>query len=300
MGSKISLVTPTFNRAGTLAATLASVANQRGRFDLQYVVIDGGSTDGTLELLNAKKGLVGDYVSEPDGGMYDAIAKGFARTDGEILGWLNSDDTLFPWAFDLITRIFDDVPEIQWISTLTQAAIDADGDIRYLRKVPGYAQQAFFDGVYFGFGGAGDRHATDFIQQESTFFRRALWERVGEPALRSASLAGDFALWAAFMGEAPLVGVDAPLGAFRTHSAGQLSRGQRESYVQQCKAALNAARAKLNYTARAVEGAATYNGIYAEKTAPEQVNSRWRVVERPFHVLPKGDLKTALNQRLVF
>jgi len=300
MGSKISLVTPTFNRAGTLAATLASVANQRGRFDLQYVVIDGGSTDGTLELLNAKKGLVSDYVSEPDGGMYDAIAKGFARTDGEILGWLNSDDTLFPWAFDLITRIFDDVPEIQWISTLTQAAIDADGDIRYLRKVPGYAQQAFFDGVYFGFGGAGDRHATDFIQQESTFFRRALWERVGEPALRSASLAGDFALWAAFMGEAPLVGVDAPLGAFRTHSAGQLSRGQRESYVQQCKTTLNAARAKLNYTARAVEGAATYNGIYAEKTAPEQVNSRWRVVERPFHVLPKGDLKTALNQRLVF
>jgi glycosyltransferase involved in cell wall biosynthesis len=300
MASKISLVTPTFNRATTLAATLASVANQRGRYDLQYVVIDGGSTDGTLDLLNAKKGLISDYVSEPDDGMYDAIAKGFARTDGEILGWLNSDDTLFPWAFDLITRIFTDVPEIQWISTLTQAAIDADGDIRYLRKVPGYAQQAFFDGVYFGFGGAGDRHATDFIQQESTFFRRALWNRVGEPALRSASLAGDFALWTAFMGEAPLVGVDAPLGAFRTHSAGQLSRGQRETYVQQCKSALSAARTKINYTARAVEGAATYNGIYAEKTAPEQENSRWRVVERPFHVLPKGDLKTALNQRLVF
>ena len=300
MASKISLVTPTFNRARTLAATLASVANQRGRFDLQYVVIDGGSTDGTLDLLNAKKGLVSDYVSEPDGGMYDAIGKGFARTDGEILGWLNSDDTLFPWAFDLITRIFNDVPGIQWISTLTQASIDADGDIRYLRKVPGYAQQAFFDGVYFGFGGAGDRHATDFIQQESTFFRRALWNRVGEPALRSASLAGDFALWTAFMGEAPLVGVDAPIGAFRIHSAGQLSRGQRETYVQQCKGALSAARTKINYTTRAVEGAATYNGTYAEKASPEQENSPWRVVERPFHVLPKGDLKTALNQRLVF
>lgn len=300
MAIKISLVTPTFNRATTLAATFASIASQRGRFDLQYVVIDGGSTDGTLDLLNARKDLISDYVSEPDGGMYDAIAKGFARTDGEILGWLNSDDILFPWAFDLITRIFSDVPEIQWISTLTQAAIDADGDIRYLRKVPGYAQQAFFDGVYFGFGGAGDQHATDFIQQESTFFRRDLWNRVGEPALRSQSLAGDFALWAAFMGEAPLVGIDAPLGAFRIHSAGQLSRGQRETYVQQCKSALNAVRTKLNYTSRPIEGAATYNGIYVEKAAPEQENSRWRVVERPFHVLPKGDLKTALNQRLVF
>lgn len=300
MAAKISLITPTFNRVTTLAATLASLEAQRGRFDLQYVVVDGGSTDGTLDLLNAKKRLITDWVSEPDGGMYDAIAKGFARTDGDILGWLNSDDTLFPWAFDLITRIFNDVPEIQWISTLTQAAIDADGDIRYLRKVPGYAQQAFFDGVYFGFGGAGDRHATDFIQQESTFFRRALWERVGEPALRSQSLAGDFALWTAFMGEAPLVGVDAPLGAFRIHSAGQLSRGQREKYVDQCKAALGAARGKLSYTPRAVEGAATYTGIYAEKRAPEQEQSAWHVVERQFHVLPRGDLKTALNQRLVF
>ncbi|MGE4062737.1 MAG: glycosyltransferase [Rhodospirillaceae bacterium] len=300
MAHKISLITPTFNRVSTLAATLASVEHQRGRFDLQYVVIDGGSTDGTLDLLHAKKGLISDYVSEPDGGMYDAIAKGFARTDGEILGWLNSDDTLFPWAFDLITRIFDDVPQIQWISTLTQAAIDADGDIRYLRKVPGYAQQAFFDGVYFGFGGAGDRHATEFIQQESTFFRRSLWARAGEPALRSASLAGDFALWTAFMAEAPLVGVDAPLGAFRIHSAGQLSRGQRETYVQQCKAALTAARTKLNYVPRVVEGSASYTGIYAEKRFPEQERSSWHVVERPFHVLPRGDLKTALNQRLVF
>lgn len=300
MAAKITLVTPTFNRVSTLAATLASVAGQRGRFDLQYVVIDGGSTDGTLDLLNAKKGLISDWVSEPDGGMYDAIAKGFARTDGEILGWLNSDDTLFPWTLDLITRIFTDVPEIQWISTLTQAAIDADGDIRYLRKVPGYAQQAFFDGVYFGFGGAGDRHATDFIQQESTFFRRGLWDRAGEPALRSQSLAGDFALWAAFMAEAPLVGVDAPLGAFRIHSAGQLSRGQRETYVGQCKAALGAARTRLNYTPRAVEGAAAYTGLYVEKRGPEQEHSPWHVVERQFHVLPRGDLKTALNQRLVF
>ena len=300
MASRISLITPTLNRAATLAATLASIENQRGRFDLQYTVVDGGSTDGTLDLLNAKKAIVSSHVSEPDGGMYDAIAKGFARTDGDILGWLNSDDTLFPWALDLVTRIFDDVPELQWISTLTQAAIDADGDIRYLRKVPGYSQQAFFDGVYFGFGGAGDLHATDFIQQESTFFRRGLWNKAGEQALRSQSLAGDFALWAAFMGEAPLVGVDAPLGAFRIHSAGQLSRGQRETYVQQCKNALGAARSKLKYVPRPIEGAATYTGIYVEKTAPEHERSRWRVVERPFHVLPKGDLKTALNQRLVF
>lgn len=300
METTISLVTPTFNRAATLPATLASVAAQTGAHKLQYVVVDGGSTDETVDMLRADPPGVTDWVSEPDDGMYDAIAKGFARTDGEILGWLNSDDTLFPWALHLVTRIFEDVPEIQWISTLTQAAVDADGDIRYFRKVPGYAQQAFFDGVYFGFGGAGDLHATEFIQQESTFFRRSLWEKVGEPALRSQSLAGDFALWTAFMAETPLVGVDAPLGAFRIHSAGQLSRGQRDAYVQQCTQALQAQRDKLGYSPKQIDGAATYTGAYVEKKSPEAVGSHWGVIERPFHVLPRGDLKTALNRRLVF
>lgn len=300
MTPKISLVTPTFNRASLLPATLQSVAGQTGAFDLQYIVIDGGSTDGTVDLLKAQPKLVADWVSEPDDGMYDAIIKGFSRADGEIFAWINSDDTLFPWTLSLVSRIFADVPEIQWLSTLTQAAIDADGDIRYFRKVPGYAQQAFFDGVYFGFGGAGDPHATEFIQQEATFFRRSLWEKVGPAALRSQSLAGDFALWAAFMTEAPLIGVDAPLGAFRIHSAGQLSRGQRETYVKQCKDSLAAVRAKLNYAPRPVDGAANYNGIYVEKRAPEQQNSRWVVVERPFHVLPQSDLKAAVNQRRIF
>lgn len=300
MTTRISLVTPTYNRADTLAATIDSIARQTGSPSVQYIVVDGGSSDETLDLLHSRENIVDAWSSEPDDGMYDAIAKGFSKSDGDVLGWLNSDDTLFPWALKLVARIFNDIPEIQWISTLTQAAIDADGDIRYFRKVPGYAQQAFFDGVYFGFGGAGDSHATEFIQQESTFFRRALWEKVGNSALRSQSLAGDFALWAAFMAEAPLVGVDAPLGAFRIHSAGQISRGRREAYIQQCRESLNTAREKLHYVPRSVEGAATYQGFYAEKREPEAIGSAWRVVEKPFHVLPNGDLKSAISRRLIF
>ena len=215
MAIKISLVTPTFNRAEILPATLDSIAQQRGHYDLQYVVMDGGSTDGTQEIIKARRDIVTDYISAPDDGMYDAIVKGFARCDGDVFGW-NSDDTLFPWTLSLVSRLFEEIPTAQWISTLTQAAIDAAGDIMYLRKVPGYSQQAFFDGVYFGFGGAGDSHATEFIQQESTFFRRALWEKVGPAALASQSLAGDFALWTAFMAEAPPLGVDAPLARLHT------------------------------------------------------------------------------------
>jgi glycosyltransferase involved in cell wall biosynthesis len=228
---QVALVTPSFNRAATLTATLQSVAAQTGEIDLRYVVIDGGSTDATLDILKAHDTLIDEWVSEPDNGMYDAIAKGFARSGGEVLGWLNSDDTLFPWAIDTVSRIFRDIPEIQWLTTLTQTAIDAAGDVMYFRKVPGYAQHAFFDGVCFGFGGDGSVYSTDFIQQESTFFRRSLWEKVGAQALTSRKLAGDFALWTAFMAEAPLVAVDTPLGAFRVHSGSQLSRGKREQYV---------------------------------------------------------------------
>tara|TARA_R110000868_G_scaffold18956_1_gene82276 strand:+ start:2305 stop:3207 length:903 start_codon:yes stop_codon:yes gene_type:complete len=300
MATKISLVTPTFNRAEILPATLDSIAQQRGHYDLQYVVMDGGSTDGTQEIIKARRDIVTDYISAPDDGMYDAIVKGFARCDGDVFGWINSDDTLFPWTLSLVSRLFEEIPTAQWISTLTQAAIDAAGDIMYLRKVPGYSQQAFFDGVYFGFGGAGDSHATEFIQQESTFFRRALWEKVGPAALASQSLAGDFALWTAFMAEAPPLGVDAPLGAFRVHSAGQLSRGQRDIYVQQCKDALNTTRTRLQYVPKPVEGAATYTGLYAEKQSPEDKASSWSVAERQFHVLPPGDLKSAIKQRRIF
>jgi hypothetical protein len=262
--------------------------------------MDGGSSDGTQEILRAHDSVISEYISEPDGGMYDAIIKGFERCDGEVLGWINSDDILFPWTLDLVSRIFEEIPSALWISTLTQAAIDAAGDILYFRKVPGYSQQAFFDGVYFGFGGAGDPHATEFMQQESTFFRRSLWEKVGPGALASQSLAGDFALWTAFMSEAPPIGVDSPLGAFRVHSAGQLSRGKRETYVQECKNSLLAARTHLQYTPKPEDGAATYTGLFAEKRSPEKKASSWVAVERPFHVLPNGDIKSAINQRRVF
>jgi glycosyltransferase involved in cell wall biosynthesis len=298
---QVALVTPTFNRASTLAATLRSVANQTGSIDLRYVVIDGGSTDGTLDIIKDHGEVIDAWVSEPDQGMYDAVAKGFARSGGDILGWLNSDDVLFPWAIDTVSRVFRDIPEIQWLTTLTQAAIDAAGDVMYFRKVPGYSQQAFFDGVYFGFGGDGGVYATDFIQQESTFFRRSLWEKIGAPALTSRALAGDFALWTAFMAEAPLVAVDTPLGAFRVHSAGQLSRGKREQYVSECASALTEARARLKYLPRATgTEAISYNGYYVEKVRPEDAGSRWGLTERPFYVLPKGDLKSAIQRRAIY
>jgi hypothetical protein len=103
------------------------------------------------------------------------------------------------------------------------------------------------------------------------------------------------------MAEAPLVAVDTPLGAFRVHSGSQLSRGKRELYVSECVSALAEARARLKYTPRSTgTEAVQYSGFYAEKILPEDPAGRWGLTERPFYVLPKGELKSAIQRRAIY
>lgn len=90
---KISLVTSTYNSATTITDTLNSVRAQ-GYKDLEYIVIDGGSTDGTLDILNANRDIISTLISEPDKGIYDALNKGVKLASGEIVGFIHSDDFL--------------------------------------------------------------------------------------------------------------------------------------------------------------------------------------------------------------
>jgi glycosyltransferase involved in cell wall biosynthesis len=94
---RISLVTPSFNQAEFLEATLRSVLDQ-GYPNLEYIVVDGGSTDGSTAILERYADRLAWWVSEPDRGHGHALNKGFARATGEILGWINSDDLLLPGA----------------------------------------------------------------------------------------------------------------------------------------------------------------------------------------------------------
>jgi glycosyltransferase involved in cell wall biosynthesis len=94
---KVLIVTPSLNRVALIEATIESVLKQTYK-NIEYIVVDGGSIDGTLEILEkySKEGKL-KYISEPDKGMYDAINKGFNMSDGDILAYLNTDDMYFPW-----------------------------------------------------------------------------------------------------------------------------------------------------------------------------------------------------------
>ena len=111
---KISIVTPSYNQGEFIERTVRSVLLQRYP-DLEYIVMDGGSTDDTLDRIAPYQEQFSYFVSEPDKGQADAIANGFARSSGEIMAYLNSDDLLAPDALHFVANFFRDNPKIDWI-----------------------------------------------------------------------------------------------------------------------------------------------------------------------------------------
>ena len=107
---KVSIVTPSFNQASFLEQTLRSVLEQDYP-NLEYIVIDGGSTDGSVEIINKYADQLAYWQSQPDQGQTDAINQGFAHATGEILAWLNSDDLLLPGAVSAAVRALEEHPE---------------------------------------------------------------------------------------------------------------------------------------------------------------------------------------------
>ena len=102
----ISIVTPTYNSEEYLEDCILSIKNQKAR-NFEHIIIDGGSTDSTLSIIRKYENTYPmKWISEPDNGMYDAIAKGFRLAKGEIYCWLNSDDMYMPWTCLAIEKIF--------------------------------------------------------------------------------------------------------------------------------------------------------------------------------------------------
>ena len=207
---KISIVTPSYNQAYFLEDTIRSVLTQRYS-NLEYIIIDGGSTDESLEIIRRYEPQISFWCSEPDHGHYDAINKSFARSSGEIMAWLNSDDMYCPWTLKTVASIFSTFPQIEWISTLTPCIWDWHGFCKQLHHIAGFSREAFLDGRYIPWSTG----MLGWIQQESTFWRRSLWKNAGGYVSTDYAQASDFELWGRFYQQAKLYGTFSILGGFR-------------------------------------------------------------------------------------
>ncbi len=177
--TRVTIVTPSFNQAPFLEQTIRSVLDQ-DHPDLEYIVVDGGSTDGSPEIIRRYAGRLAWWVSEPDRGQTDAINKGFARATGAVLAWLNSDDTYKPGAIREAAAYLDGHPEVGMVYGDADF-IDAGGQAigRF------NARRTDYDRLLRG---------AVYIPQQAAFFRRSLWEQVG-PLDPDFYFAMDYDLW---------------------------------------------------------------------------------------------------------
>ena len=199
----VSIVTPSFNQAAFLEATIRSVLEQEDA-RIEYIIIDGGSTDGSVDIIKRYADRLAYWVSEPDRGQTDAINKGFARASGQVLAWLNSDDLYRPGALREAVAFLQANPQAGMVYGDADF-IDADG--RVVGKFP--AAQTDLARLRRGYV---------HIPQQAAFFRGDLWRRVG-PLDPSFYFAMDYDLWVRLAAEAPLVYLPRPWAAFRLHAA---------------------------------------------------------------------------------
>jgi len=178
----VSIVTPSFNQRVYLEKTILSVLEQDYP-NLEYYVIDGGSRDGSLEIIRKYAPRLAGWVSEPDQGQTDAINKGFARCKGDIMAWLNSDDLYLPGAVSAAVRFLQENPEVGMVYGDTDL-IDGQGE-----KIGKFnAQQTSYQRLMRG---------GVYIPQPAAFWRRELWEKAG-PLDPGFYFAMDYDLWVRF------------------------------------------------------------------------------------------------------
>ena len=220
----VSIVTPSFNHARFIEATMQSVLTQDYP-RIEYMIVDGGSNDGTVDVIKkyeiesssllldsrqldvgSQKHSIAWWVSEKDKGQTDAINKGFAKATGEILAWLNSDDTYEPGAVSAAVKYLQENPDVGMVY----------GDCNFINEhgdVIGKFNAAQTDYRLL-------RQGYVHIPQQTMFFRRELWEQVG-PLDPSFYFAMDYDLWTRIASRSDIKFVPQTWANFRLHTSGK-------------------------------------------------------------------------------
>ena len=213
----VTAITPVRNGEGLIGRTVTSIASQSavqsGRVELQYLLCDGASTDATVAAAAAAAEAAAvklDVSSEADGGMYDALSKGFARADGDIVFYLNAGDMLFPGALDTVIDIMaTQPPSVSWLTGYS-AVVNEAGVVVATHLPFRYRRRLLRTRIY--------GHGLPTVQQESCFWRRELLNEVDLEELATYRLAGDHYLWSRFARVAEPSIARALLGGFSQHS----------------------------------------------------------------------------------
>lgn len=200
-GKRFSIVIPTLNQADTLEHTLLSIIHQ-DYMNIEIIVIDGGSNDGTKKIIDKYKNWIDYYVSGEDSGQSDAINRGFSVATGDVFAWINSDDFYLPYTFSRISRSFESNLEID--------IIVGSGDVitkecRFLKHVN--AMEMSKEKLLRWLEG-------DWIMQQSCFWSGRIWRSSGgvDPSLK---LLMDFDLWLRFSKLGKCMILNEPLAAMR-------------------------------------------------------------------------------------
>ncbi|HCX14682.1 MAG TPA: glycosyltransferase [Rhodospirillaceae bacterium] len=224
------LVTTNYNYGDYLDECMRSVIGSRGFDRVDYVVMDGGSKDYSVDIIQKYEPQLKHWVSEKDAGMYHAIEKGFTFSDAPYMGWLNSDDQLAPWAIQSVLDIFDQLPEVKWITSRFPMQARQDGVVVATSVLPGADNWGFFNGEHVR---SLELPSSGWIVQDCTFWRRELWEEVGGAFDHSLKLAADFELWARFMMRTDLYVVPVPFGIYRVQGNNK-AMVNRLAYRDEC------------------------------------------------------------------
>ncbi len=200
---RISIVTPSFNQGEFVEETIKSVV-QQDYPNLEYVVIDGGSSDNSVDIIKKYQDKIHYWVSEKDEGHGHALNKGFSHTSGEVMAWINSDDMYTPWAFKVVAEIFLKFPHVMWIVGIN-AFWNTEGAMIKVSRNPKNIFN-FLLGDY------------TWVQQESVFWRRTLWEKAGSFINQDYKFMVDGELWTRFFLHEELHSVECVFAGYRMHS----------------------------------------------------------------------------------
>ena len=202
MSTPVTLVTPSYNQAPFLEQAIESVLAQDYP-SLEYAVVDGDSTDGSVDIIRRYEHRLAWWTSGRDAGQADALNRAFARAGGELLGWINSDDFLLPGAVSRVVEELQRRPDAL-LAYGGVRIVEEDGSLReYLPPVRLSVEEML-------------RTSTFMVAQQGSLFRRRAWELAGPFDVDSHYLFDtQFVLAVALHG--PLLAIDEPLAAYRLH-----------------------------------------------------------------------------------